>query len=80
LLNGVYAIVNLPRDERKRSGKARALAAEYGLGATHPDEEVEIIVSALAEIRRDVAPYGVPIPVISEIESGYQPASTMAAE
>jgi hypothetical protein len=68
LLNGVYAVVNLPKEERKRAAHARSLAAEYGIGATHPDEEVEIIVKALQEIREDVAPYGVPIPKIPEIE------------
>ncbi len=68
LLNGVYAVVNLEADERKRSGRARTLAAEYGLGATHPDEEVAIIAAALQQIRDDVAPYDVPIPVIPEIE------------
>src|SRR5262249_51615208 len=68
LLNGVYAVVNLPEEERKRSGKQRALAAEYGLGATHPDEEVAIIAKALARIRADVAPYNVPIPAIPEVE------------
>lgn len=68
LLNGVYAVVNLPKDERKRSARARELAAQYGLGATFPDEEVDIIVKALKEIREDVAPYGVPIPKIPEIE------------
>ncbi|MGY6534637.1 MAG: ferritin-like domain-containing protein [Pararhodobacter sp.] len=68
LLNGVYAVVNLPKDERKRAARARSLAAEYHLGATHPDEEVGIIVKALQEIREDVEPYGVPIPEIPEIE------------
>jgi hypothetical protein len=68
LLNGVYAVVNLPEDERRRSGRNRALAQEYGLGATHPDEEVEIIARGLAKIREDVAPWDVPIPVIPEIE------------
>ena len=38
LLNGVYAVVNLPEDERRRSARNRALAAEWGLGATHPAE------------------------------------------
>lgn len=80
LLNGVYAVVNLPKDERKRSAEARALAAEYGLGATHPDEEVAIIVDALNKIREDVAPYAVPIPLIPEIEGGATPPTTMAAE
>ena len=69
LLNGVYAVVNLPPDERRRSAQARSLAAEHGLGATHPDEEVSIIRRALGQIRRDVEPYNVPIPVIPEIES-----------
>ncbi|MBI3456941.1 MAG: hypothetical protein HY002_14285 [Candidatus Rokubacteria bacterium] len=69
LLNGVYAVVNLPPEERKRSAHARALAAEWGLGATHPDEEVAIIVQALADIRQETAPYGVPIPRIPEVES-----------
>jgi len=68
LLNGVYAVVNLPEDERKRSARARALAAEYGLGATHPDHEVAIIADGLAKIRSDVAPWNVPIPPIPEVE------------
>jgi len=68
LLNGVYAVVNLPEDERRRSGRNRALAQEHGLGATHPDEEVEIIARGLAKIREDVAPWDVPIPVIPEVE------------
>jgi len=76
LLNGVYAVVNLPDDERRRSAHARTLAAEHGLGATHPDEEVDIIVKALNKIREDVAPYAVPIPEIPEIES--EPAGTAA--
>ncbi|MDJ0951208.1 MAG: hypothetical protein QNJ94_20040 [Alphaproteobacteria bacterium] len=80
LLNGVYAVVNLPREERKRSARARALAAEHGLGATHPDEEVDIIVSALKAIRADVAPYDVPIPEIAEIEGDGAPKGTLAAE
>ncbi|MDH3234699.1 MAG: diiron oxygenase [Alphaproteobacteria bacterium] len=79
LLNGVYSVVNLPRDERKRSANARALAAEHGLGATHPDEEVGIIAEALATIRKDVAPYDVPIPEIAEVE-GDAIKSTLAAE
>ncbi len=79
LLNGVYAVINLPKDERERSGRARSLAAEYGLGATHPDEEVGIIAAALATIRKDVAPYDVPIPVIPEVE-GENAVSTLAAE
>lgn len=80
LLNGVYAVVNLPKEERKRSAEARALAAEYGLGATHPDEEVQIIVDALEQIRQDVAPYDVPIPKIPEIEGSGPRTSTLAAE
>lgn len=74
LLNGVYAVVNLPEDERRRSSKQRALAAEHGLGATHPDEEVEIIRKALQRIRSDVAPFNVPIPPIPEVESGREAA------
>ncbi len=69
LLNGVYSVVNLPEDERRRSGRNRELAAEHGLGATHPDEEMGIIRAALDKIRADVAPFGVPIPHIPEIES-----------
>ncbi len=68
LLNGVYAVVNLPEDERSRSARARALAAEHGLGATHPDQEVAIIGAALAQIRADVAVYELPIPPIPEVE------------
>jgi hypothetical protein len=68
LLNGVYAVVNLPADERRRSARNRALAAEWGLGATHPDQEVAIIAAALGRIRADVAPWAVPIPPIPEVE------------
>lgn len=68
LLNGVYAVVNLPEDERRRAGRARALAAEYGLGATHPDEELGIIKQALHRLREDVAPWDVPIPAIPEVD------------
>jgi len=68
LLNGVYAVVNLPEDERKLAGRNRALAAEYGLGATHPDEEIAIIKNALGRIREDVHPYGVEIPEIPEVD------------
>jgi len=68
LLSGVYAVVNLPEDERKRSGRNRALAAEYGLGATHPDEEVAIIRSGVDKIREDVGAYGIEIPRIDEVD------------
>ena len=68
LLNGVYAVVNLPDDERARAGRNRALAAEHGLGATHPDEEIAIIRRALEQIRSDVAPYGVEIPEVPEVD------------
>jgi hypothetical protein len=68
LLNGVYAVVNLPADERRRAARARTLAAEHGLGATYPDEEVDIIRRALKQIRSDVEPYNVPIPIVPEIE------------
>ncbi len=68
LLNGVYSVVNLPAEERKRSAKQRALAADWGIGATHPDEEVEIIIGAVRRIRGEVAEHGVPIPTIQEIE------------
>lgn len=80
LLTGVYAVINLPKDERLRSARARALACDHGLGATHPDEEVDIIVAALARIRADVEPYGVPIPLIPEIESDAPRPSTLDAE
>ena len=68
LLNGVYAVVNLPPDERERAARARTLACEYGLGATHPDSEVAIIKRALDQIRADVAPYQVVIPHVAEID------------
>ncbi|HEX9462989.1 MAG TPA: hypothetical protein VGB82_10360 [Alphaproteobacteria bacterium] len=74
LLSGVYAVVNLPDDERRRSSRQRALAAEHGLGATHPDQEIEIIRGALARIRADVAPHNVPIPPIPEVEGGREAA------
>ena len=69
LLNGVYAVVNLPAEERARAGRNRALAAEYGLGATHPDEEMAIIRRALEQIRSDVAPFGVEIPAVPEVDA-----------
>jgi hypothetical protein len=68
LLNGVYAVVNLPDDERARSGRNRALAAQFGLGATHPDEEMTIIRKGVERIRKDVGAYGVEIPRIAELD------------
>ena len=67
-LNGVYAVVNLPGDEKKRSSRNRAPAAEYGLGATHPDEEMGIIKAALDKIRADVAPWNVRFREIPEVD------------
>ena len=75
LLNGVYSVVNLPDDERKRSSRNRALAAEYGLGATHPDQEMGIIKAALDKIREDVAPWNVPIPAIPEVDGPHKVAA-----
>ncbi len=75
LLNGVYAVVNLPEDEKKRSSRNRALAAEYGLGATHPDQEMGIIKAALDKIRADVAPWNVPIPAIPEVDGPHKVAA-----
>ncbi|MGH8797687.1 MAG: ferritin-like domain-containing protein [Caldimonas sp.] len=68
LLNGVYAVVNLPEAERERAGRNRALASEHGLGATHPDQEMAIIKRALDQIRADVAPYDVCIPEVPEVD------------
>lgn len=68
LLNGVYAVVNLPPDERERSGRNRTLAAQHGLGATHPDEEIGIIRKGVDQIREDVGVYGVEIPFIPELD------------
>jgi len=69
LLNGVYAVVNLPEDERRRSGRNRALAADHGLGATHPDEEMGIIKRGVDKIREDIGAYGVEIPFIPELDA-----------
>ncbi|SCX56347.1 ferritin-like domain-containing protein [Variovorax sp. EL159] len=69
LLNGVYAVVNLPDDERRRSGRNRALAADHGLGATHPDEEMGIIKRGVDKIREDIGAYGVEIPFIPELDA-----------
>lgn len=69
LLNGVYAVTNLPEDERQRAGRARELAAEHGLGATFPDQEPAIIKRALDRIRDDVAGWGVTIPAIPELDA-----------
>ncbi len=68
LLNGVYAVVNLPEDERKRSARNRELAQQHGLGATHPDEEIAIIKRAVDKVREEVGPYGVAIPHIPELD------------
>lgn len=75
LLNGVYAVVNLPPDERERSGRNRSLAADYGLGATHPDQEMAIIKAALDKMRADVAPWNVPIPPIPEVDGAARAAA-----
>src|SRR5690606_20402815 len=67
LLNGVYAVVNLPADERARSARNRQLASDHGLGATHPDAEIDIIKRGVDRIREDVGQYDVEIPQIPEI-------------
>jgi hypothetical protein len=61
-------VVNLPEAERARSGHNRALAADHGLGATHPDEEISIIRTGVNKIREDIGVYGVEIPRIPEID------------
>jgi hypothetical protein len=38
------------------------------LGATHPDEELDIIKRALDDIREDVGIHGVEIPYIAEVD------------
>jgi hypothetical protein len=68
LLNGVYAVVNLPPDERSRSARNRQLASDHGLGATHPDAEIDVIKKGVDRIRADVGQYDVEIPVIPEID------------
>ena len=68
LLTGVYAVVNLPAEERERSGHNRMLAQKWGLGATHPDDEINIIRRGVDKIRDDVGQYGVVIPRIPEID------------
>ena len=68
LLTGVYAVVNLPAEERERSGHNRMLAQKWGLGATHPDDEINIIRRGVDKIREDVGQYGVVIPRIPEID------------
>lgn len=75
LLNGVYAVVNLPEEERSRARRNRELATKYGLGATHPDEELTIIKRALDKIREDVAPWGVSIPAIPEVDGPLRKAA-----
>ena len=62
------------RTNARRSARNRALAAEWGLGATHPDNEIAIIRRGLDKIRADVAPYSVPIPRIPEIDDVAVPA------
>ncbi len=69
LLNGVYAVVSLPPDERGPFGENRELASSHGLGATHPDEEMDIIRKGVNKIREDVGQYGVEIPVIPELDN-----------
>ena len=75
LLNGVYAVVNLPPAERERSARNRSLAADHGLGATHPDQEMAIIKSALDKMRADVAAWNVPIPQIPEVDGAERVAA-----
>jgi ribonucleotide reductase beta subunit family protein with ferritin-like domain len=75
LLNGVYSVINLPPDERRRAAGNRVLAAEAGLGATHPDDEVAILKAALDKVRSEVEPYGVPIPHIPELDGPVKAAA-----
>lgn len=43
--------------------EANNLTAEAGLGACSPEQEAKALVEAVAKIRRDMAPWGIKIPV-----------------
>ena len=62
-------------EERKRAGRNRALASDYGLGATHPDDEIGILKKALDKVREEVGPSGVPIPHIPELDGPVRAAA-----
>jgi len=68
LLRGVYSVVNLPEADRAKAGHVRALSAQWGLGASHPDEEVEILRGSLKRIREWVEPHGFVIPEVPELD------------
>ena len=63
LLNGVYAVVNLPDDERRtRRPQSRAGRGTQGSAPRTRTRRWTSSRRALVQIREDVAPYGVEIP------------------
>src|SRR5690606_31312972 len=68
LLRGVYTVVNLPEQDRAHAGRVREIAAEWGLGASRPEDEVEILRGSLKRIREWVEPHGFHIPRVPELD------------
>ena len=69
LLNGVYAVVNLPDDERSALGPQPRARRRMGPWARRiRTRRSGSSAAALEKIRADVAPWKVPIPLIPEID------------
>ncbi|BCO28937.1 hypothetical protein MIZ03_3847 [Rhodoferax lithotrophicus] len=68
LLRGVYSVINLPPQDRAHAGRVREIAAEWGLGASRPEDEVEILRGSLKRIREWVEPHGFHIPRVPELD------------
>jgi len=67
MLRGVYAVTNLPPELQEAAGRARAISADNGLGATHPSKEPELIASGLRSLRKEVKEIGITLPFFPEI-------------
>lgn len=67
LLRGVYAVTNLPPELQASAGRARAITAANGLGATDPSREPELIASGLRSLRKEVVEIGITLPFFPEI-------------
>jgi hypothetical protein len=62
-LKGFHCIWLVPNPATEALIEANNLTAEAGLGACSPEQEAKALVEAVAKIRRDMAPWGINIPV-----------------
>jgi hypothetical protein len=62
-LKGFHCIWLMPMESTKPLIEANNITADAGLGASTPEQEAQALVESIREIRRDMAEWGIRIPV-----------------